>query len=280
MKKWNILLAVLMCTFLNSGCTRFGSIKQPIETRPGFLPGYIMSETLPNSVALLPPAPSAGTAAMAFDQEINLKNLALRGTKRWVLATEDANLMFPQAAGTFSCALEAPITEQDTPYLYVLLRRTLADAGKSTDNAKRKYSRTRPFLVNKEPSCTPKDEISLAKSGSYPSGHAAVGWAWALILSEIAPEKRDAILARGLAYGESRLICNVHWQTDVIEGRVMGAGVVARLHADPTFRADLEAAKAEVAALRDQGRKPQRDCVAETEALAIGQQSEASFSLP
>ena len=28
------------------------------------------------------------------------------------------------------------------------------------------------------------------------------------------------------------MICNVHWQTDVIEGRFMGAATVARLHAD------------------------------------------------
>ena len=43
---------------------------------------------------------------------------------------------------------------------------------------------------------------------------------------------------------------------------------VARLHADPAFRADLKAAKAEVAALRARGSNPTRDCKAEAEALA------------
>jgi acid phosphatase (class A) len=187
---------------------------------------------------------------------------------RWTLATDDANLNFPQAAGTFSCALNAPITEQDTPHLYMLLRRTLTDALLSTYSAKDHYSRTRPFVVNKEPTCTPNEEKFLMTNGSYPSGHTAIGWAWALILSEISPGQNDAILARGRAFGESRVVCNVHWQSDVIEGRLMGAAIVARLHADPTFRADLEAAKAELAAVRAKGLKPLRDCAAEAAAMA------------
>jgi hypothetical protein len=176
--------------------------------------------------------------------------------------------MFPQAAGTFSCALNAPISEQDTPHLYMLLRRTLADAGLYTYRAKNHYQRTRPFVVNKEPTCTPDEEAHLKKDGSYPSGHTALGWAWALILSEIAPERADAILAKGRAFGESRIICNVHWHSDVVEGRFMGAAAVARLHADPAFRAELAAAKAELAAVRAKGLKPTRDCQAEAAALA------------
>ena len=128
--------------------------------------------------------------------------------------------------------------------------------------------RTRPFAVNREPICATDEGKPYIKGGSFPSGHTATGWAWALILSEISPEQTDAILARGRTFGESRMICNVHWQSDVIEGRFMGAATVARLHADPTFRADLEAAKAELAAVRAKGLKPQRDCAAEAEVMA------------
>src|SRR2546427_11066536 len=85
-------------------------------------------------------------------------------------------------------------------------------------------------MVNGEPTCSPKDEEGLRKNGSYPSGHTSIGWAWALILSEIVPDRADAIQARGRNYGESRLVCNVHWQSDILEGRFMGAAAVARLH--------------------------------------------------
>jgi acid phosphatase (class A) len=130
--------------------------------------------------------------------------------------------------------------------------------------------------VNKEPTCTLDEEEHLKKDGSYPSGHTAIGWAWALILSEIAPERADAILARGRAFGESRVICNVHWNSDVVEGRFVGAAAAARLHADPAFRAELEAAKAELAAVRAKGLKPTRDCRAEADAL--GHNSQPLFS--
>ena len=49
----------------------------------------------------------------------------------------------------------------------------------------------------------------------------------------------------------------------------MGASTVASLHADPDFRADVEASRAEVLAVQAKGLKPQRDCVTEAEALAL-----------
>ena len=238
------------------------------EIHPGILAGYLDPATLPDSLALLPPPPADGSAALALDEETSRRGLALRGTPRWNLAARDADLMFPEAAGTFSCALGIPITENDTPHLYMLLRRTLADAGLSTYTAKKQYQRKRPFMMNGEPICTPREEDQLRKDGSYPSGHTAAGWAWALILTEIAPDRGDAILARGRAFGESRVVCNVHWYSDVREGRFVGAAAVARLHADPAFQAELEAAKTEISAARKKGLQPSRDCQAESEALA------------
>ena len=103
-------------------------------------------------------------------------------------------------------------------------------------------------MSNGESICTPDDESALRTDGSYPSGHTSVGWAWALILSEIAPNQQDQILQRGVEYGKSRNICNVHWHSDVQAGQHIGAATVARLHANPVFRADLRAAREEVMA--------------------------------
>jgi acid phosphatase (class A) len=273
---WNTsscwILIAMTCILIFSGCAGVQTPSKPAavpEFRPGIPAGYLPLNTLPNSLALIPQPPETGSAALAMDEETYRKTRAFRGTPRWELATQDAELVFPQAAGAFSCAINTPITEKDTPRLYMLLRRTLMDAGLSTYTAKNKYKRTRPFVVNKETSCTPDEEKKLMTDGSYPSGHSSFGWAWALILSEIDPEHSNAILARGRAYCESRLVCGVHWQSDVIEGRFMGASTVARLHADPTFRADLEAAKVELAAVRAKGLKPTRDCQAEAAAMAF-----------
>jgi acid phosphatase (class A) len=126
-------------------------------------------------------------------------------------------------------------------------------------------------LLNGEPICTPEKQKKLGKEGSYPSGHNAVGMMWALILTEVSPEQTDAILARGQAYGLSRIICNAHWHSDTLQGRYIGAYLVSRLHADSGFRADLEAARAEIKAVRAKGLKPVRDCKAEAEAIALQQ---------
>jgi acid phosphatase (class A) len=64
-------------------------------------------------------------------------------------------------------------------------------------------------------------------------------------------------------------VCNAHWESDVIEGRFVGAAAVARLHADAAFLADLEAGKAELASVRAKGLKPVRDCDAEASAMAL-----------
>lgn len=221
---------VWLCAATVAGCAGLaGSGKpEPVpEVRPGMLMGYIPSKALPDSLALLPPPPPAGSPAFALDEEVARRSIPLRGSPRWTLAIQDADLHFPAAAGTFSCALDAPVTKESTPYLYQLLQRTLTDVGLSTYAAKTRYQRARPFAANKAPICTPAEQAQIEKDGSYPSGHTAVGWGWALILSEIAPDRTDALLARGAAYGESRNVCNVHWHSDVVQGRVIAAGAVA-----------------------------------------------------
>ena len=258
------------------GCSYIGvqSKLEPVpEIHPGILQGYLPVKTLPNSLALIPPPPAEDSVAFALDDKVNFESLALQGTARWRLAAQDADLSFPSVAGTFSCALNAPISEEETPQLYRLLHRTLADAGLSSYSAKNHYNRTRPFVLNKQPTCSPSDEEALRNDGSYPSGHTAIGWAWALILTEISPEQTDAILTRGWAFGQSRTICNVHWQSDVLMGRITGASAVAQLHSNEEFRAAVEASKIELKTVRAKGLKPVRDCKAESDALMVYPQS-------
>ncbi|CAG2137196.1 hypothetical protein LMG31506_01800 [Cupriavidus yeoncheonensis] len=266
-------LAIAATAGLLAACAANPTI-QPVkvpELRPGVPAGYLAPEARPDSVALLPPPPAGDSAAFALDKDtakLARTQWAKPGSARWKQAQLDADLDFPAAAGTFSCALNAPVSEAQTPRLYMLLRRTLVDAGMTTYRAKDRYKRTRPFVATNTSSCTPADEAKIAKDGSYPSGHSAAGWAWALVLTEIAPERADAILARGRAFGQSRIACGVHWQSDVNEGRMVAAATVARLHADPVFESDLAAARDELNKVRTQGLPPNRDCAAEAAALA------------
>lgn len=224
--------------------------KEIKEIQPGILEGYLLENERPNSLKLVPPPPEEGSAAFQMDQEIAVMWVASDNKDRIDQAVIDAKLTFPEATASFNSILNVEISEENTPHLYMILRRTLVDAGLSTYSAKIHYQRPRPFMVNNTPICTPEDEEVLIKDGSYPSGHTAIGWAWALILTEVFPEQADAIMERGKQFGISRNVCNVHWYSDVVYGRMMGAMAVAILHANSDFLIDLAAAKEEVHSLK------------------------------
>jgi acid phosphatase (class A) len=238
------------------------------EIRPGVLQGYLPMDDPLRSIVFVQPAPSPDSPRQEMDDRVVAQMLPLRGSARWDLAAADARLHFPEAAEAFSCALGIPVTEQATPALYLLLRRTLADLGLATYSAKNAYQRERPFMVNGQPTCTPQEEAVLRTDGAYPSGHTAIGWGWGLILSELDPDRAEAIVARARAFGESRNVCNVHWRSDVVAGRMVGAAAYARLQTNDAFRTAAAAAKADIARAREQGLVPSRDCAAEAAALA------------
>jgi acid phosphatase (class A) len=254
MKVFKIILPFLFVLIATSSCVQTSTQEKPqtsltlelTELHPGILEGYLSEEELPNSLLLVSPPPKEGSAAYALDQEMAAMYVALDDEERKIQATKDANLHFPEATEAFNIILNTNISEETTPNLYMILRRTLADAGLSTYAAKNYYQRNRPFMVNNTPICTPEEEEGLRKDGSYPSGHTAIGWAWALILAEVFPEQADIILERGKEFGVSRNVCNVHWYSDVVAGRMMGAATVAKLHANKQFMIDLEAAKQEL----------------------------------
>lgn len=238
----------------------------PKVTDPHFhlTPGYLQSNELPDSLVLLGPPPAVGSAELARDEAAREATITLRGKARWDLARTDADLQFPQPAKNFSCAMGVDISEEKTPHVYRLMQRVLTDAGLSTYGIKNQYNRIRPFVVHNEGTCQPEEEDVLRHDGSYPSGHTAAGWAWALTLAEVNPERADILLKRGLSFGQSRVICDAHWQSDVDAGRIMGAATVAKLHSSSEFLADIQAARQELKVAS----APAVDCNVENAALS------------
>lgn len=267
---WVFLLLSLGAGFACSANAADNGAPRPEVSDPHFqlAPGYIKQSELPDSLLLLGPPPPAGSARFARDEEAREATIPLRKTARWELARLDADLDFPQPAKNFSCAMGVPIEENATPHVYRLMQRILTDAGLSTYGVKNAQHRTRPFVVHDEGTCWPDQEPLLRNDGSYPSGHTAAGWAWALVLTEVNPERKNELLARGLAFGQSRVICNAHWQSDVDAGRIMGAATVARLHSDPAFVEDVKLARDEVARAKAAGQAAKLECSAEAIALS------------
>jgi acid phosphatase (class A) len=103
----------------------------------------------------------------------------------------------------------------------------------------------RPYQTDKtlHPVCALTDAAN-----SYPSGHALTGYLEGLTLAEIVPEKRPQILARADDFARNRLVCGVHYPSDVEASRRVAYAVFGYMMATPRFQRDLAAAKAETRA--------------------------------
>ena len=194
-----------------------------------------------NGAALAGPPPAADSAEAAADR------LAMRpAPSAERMAQAVADLTFdPWRA--FAPALSADFTAERFPATARVLAAVTSALGGPINGAKAEYDRPRPYAANRAVLQCDDPGPNVGLGGSYPTGHGAAGWAWALTLAELAPARADAILQRGRDFGESRIICGYHFPSDIDAARLIAAGVIARLHAEPAFRRDLDAARRELA---------------------------------
>jgi acid phosphatase (class A) len=227
--------------------------------------GYLAPGAV-QALQILPPPPVAGSARGDSDKQVFLATRKLENTPRWEQARADSDQSVAATLKDFSCALGADLGPASAPATQALLDRFAKDQAPVVETAKGGFRQPRPFLGAPGALCIPRSD-ELVRSPDYPSGHATWGWAVALILAEAAPERGGAVLARGRAYGESRVICGAHSVSAVEAGRMVGASLVSAVHASPTFRGDLESARMELASLRRSGHAPDPAMCARESAL-------------
>lgn len=232
---------------------------------PARPPGFLTPQTTPNAIATIPVAPKEGDARNTLDWDIFRKTRALEGGDRWKLAQADDSYKPAYLLSAFSCAVGVTLTPENSPTLVNILSRTTIDAGMAAEAAKQLYRRTRPFVHNEGNICIDR-EGGIAKSFDYPSGHASLGWMAGLVIAQLDPAHATPILARGRAYGESRVVCGVHNMSAVEAGRTNAAGVFAALQSVDTYSAELAQARTELAAARKTSPVPDATaCAAQAE---------------
>jgi acid phosphatase (class A) len=243
-----LVLATLLLTVAGAALARTG---QP----------YLADVARPDLLRILPPPPAPGSPADEADRATFRDTRKLQGSDRWALATRDVTQGY---FSTFACALGLDLDQKRAP----ALARVLAGMGGGVlvDPVKTAYAKRRPYLDQPLPICEAKT-AHLAENGDFPSGHTTGGWATALVLAELVPDRATQLLARGRAFGESRYICGSHSRSAVEAGYMSGAVVVAALHASPAFRHDMDAARAELAGLRRSAPKPDAQACARESAL-------------
>jgi acid phosphatase (class A) len=221
-------------------------------SRPPVVSGYLRPEQRPDHTVFLPPPPAPESVLGTADLAVYRTTRALEGSARWQLAAHDADIAQADLFRDFKCSLGVDLGAVQAPAVTRFITRASADLFPLIGASKDYYKRPRPYLVEKAPLCVVPSE-ELTRGGSYPSGHAAAGWLYALLLAETAPDHASAILARGRAFGESRVVCGVHYLSDIEGGRTLATALVVALNGSAEFAADLTAARSELGALSANG---------------------------
>ena len=144
---------------------------------------------------------------------------------------------------TFTPAISPSFQAGKFPKLEALFVEVLAEARAPATAAKKKWNRERPYVAEPERFARHGD---IEKTAGYPSGHSTRGTLYALILAEIFPKHRDAILEKGRLIGWTRVEVGVHTPMDIYAGRVAGQALARAFLKNPEFQKDLAEVKAEV----------------------------------
>jgi len=190
----------------------------------------------------LPPPPAAGSAVEKRELQ-ELHAIAKRSSKELLeTATRDAKDETPDI---FNDAVGFDVATK--PETFKLLKLVVEEEDGDSKLAKAYFHRLRPYAV--DPSvraCEPKKPGKVKPANSYPSGHASLAFSMGVVLASVVPEKSQAILARASEYAEHRLVCGVHYRSDIVAGQQFGTILALKLMQNPGFKAQMDLARGEL----------------------------------
>jgi acid phosphatase (class A) len=194
-----------------------------------------------NLLLLLPPPPANDSAQMKAELG-EILTIQVTRTK----AMEDRAVAdVTENVWRFADVVDSPkFTAAALPKVAAFFDRVVETESAVVDPAKDVWKRPRPHLY----SDLVKPVVPLSKSGSYPSGHSTVGTLMGIELANMLPEKRAQVMARAWECGHNRVVGGIHYPSDIEMGRISGMVIAQTISTHPDFKAEFEAAKAELRA--------------------------------
>ncbi|MBZ5759911.1 MULTISPECIES: acid phosphatase [Rhizobium] len=192
-----------------------------------------------NLLVLLPPPPANDSAQMRAELAEILTLQVTRTPEQSARAVADAE----ENVWRFADVIDSPkFTKENLPKFTAFFDRIVETEGAVTDPAKKVWNRPRPHLY----SDLVHPVVPLSKSGSYPSGHTTIGTLMGIVLSNMLPEKKAALMARAWEYGHNRMVGGIHYATDIEAGRISGTVIASTIMTHDDYKTEFEAAKAEL----------------------------------
>jgi acid phosphatase (class A) len=223
---------------------RFAAMILAIALSPCGAQAGLLSPSEVDAGRYLPPPPPAGSAVEKRELK-ELHAIAARSSKALkAIATHDAK---DESPDIFNDAIGFDATAK--PQTAKLLQMVMEEEDGDSKIAKAYFHRLRPSAV--DPSvraCEPVKPGKAKAANSYPSGHSSLAFSMGVVLASLIPGKSQAILARANEYAEHRLVCGVHYRSDIVAGQQFGTVLALKLMQNPVFRAQMELARAELTA--------------------------------
>ena len=211
----------------------------------GVDPGFLKPSDMFDPAHFLPPPPEDGSPR-ALAELAETKKIMAEATpaQRAAAASDDGN-----ENGTIFAVVLGPAWDlAKLPATAKVINEVTASEGPFSDVAKNEFHRRRPWIVDTTiQTCAPHRPSQDMQS--YPSGHTTVGYGMGVVLANLMPNPAQAILGRSAQFAENRLICGMHFRSDIVAGQQFGTIMAIRLMQNPQFQADMAAAKTELQAV-------------------------------
>jgi acid phosphatase (class A) len=203
----------------------------------------ILSPADIDATRLLPPPPAAGSmAAKAEIAELH----AIAASSSAELLEKARHDDGDEKPDLFDAALGFDVSA--LPATSKLLNDIAKEEDEASKPAKSYFHRDRPWIVDASiKTCVPVKPGPAATS--YPSGHTTLGFSMGVVLASLMPEKSQIILARASEFAEHRLVCGMHFRSDIVAGQEFGTVVAVRLMQNPAFKVEMDAARTELRAV-------------------------------
>ena len=208
---------------------------------------YAQEVPVPNAEEFLPGPPTKLTTVSEVNQYIKdyLEyewGKTERDTELGAQAKEDFLAKTANYLSAFSKVVGIELSAANTPNIYTLFDYCTTYGEKAQAKAQASYFYRRPYARFNQTTLMPAYEDTYRNISSYPSSQAMMGWLFAMMLTEVCPDKQNEVLARGYEYGTSSVISGYHWDSDSYAGCLLASALVSRLHSHPGFNAMIQSA--------------------------------------
>jgi len=214
------------------------------EAKPSKAPKTLMVLT-PEEIAplkLLPPPPRDGSPAQVAELDELRQIQAVRTSARLDQARWDGD---HEDVSAFAAVLGPKFNLAKLPATRNLIEIVENDESAAATTAKKAFHRHRPWVFDQTLDVCEHSKTSDPLT-SYPSGHATLAYSVAVVLAELVPTKATALMNRASDFAYSRLVCEVHFRSDIVAGQALGTAVGVLLLRSPSLQPSIEAARREL----------------------------------